>query len=388
MLVIAGETRGHSRPKTNPVSAQMERMFRDAADEGDGGVAVAVEKAVSTQVAAAAYSETRVEGLNLWFQHAMERASQRFTVQARVITVLLSIALVMGAHFNAIRIFQSLSSDAQTRAQLNASADALARQAEQLPRAHEGSRSVVPDVYRAAMVTALGLAPAPAAEPVKTKSRHSSRSSTSSSSPAPVPAADAASAAPTADAQASASEPPSAADAGQAAPPVAAVASTETPRKERKHKSSASANKSSVKEPAAVGLVSTEDPVTVEAKRKAAKALESRPGFASREDAALWLRETLAGSPALDHLAASYEQEVNAELGGEGDKLIDQSASIKGELARTRLQFIPEPWPGWTLNGHELPGMLLAIVFLSLSAPICYNLLKSIASLRPLRHIK
>src|SRR5579872_818331 len=41
MLVIAGETRGGTRPKMNTGSAQIERLFRET-DEGDGGVAVAV----------------------------------------------------------------------------------------------------------------------------------------------------------------------------------------------------------------------------------------------------------------------------------------------------------------------------------------------------------
>ena len=85
MLVIAGETQSRTTPaKKNPVSAQMDRIFRHTDDDEGGGVAVAVERPI-TQVAAPA--EARLEGLNLWFDRAMERASQRFTVQARVITV-------------------------------------------------------------------------------------------------------------------------------------------------------------------------------------------------------------------------------------------------------------------------------------------------------------
>jgi hypothetical protein len=131
-----------------------------------------------------------------------------------------------------------------------------------------------------------------------------------------------------------------------------------------------------------------EDKATIEAKTRALKALEARPGFASREDAVLWLRDTLDGDIALENLAASYEQEVNAELPGDADKLIDHSASIKRDLDRSALRLFPDPWTGWTPIGSELPGLLIAIAFLSLGAPICYNLLKKIASLRPLPTVK
>ena len=181
MLVIAGERRSRPRPKANPVSAQMEGIFHDSPEGSEGGVAVAVEKAV-TQISG--HAEPRVEGLNQWFDHAMDRASQRFTLQARVITVVLSLVLVFAAHLDAIRLFQTLSSDAQQRAQLAASADAMIKQAEQLPRVREGAgsqasretaRTAVPDVYRNAMIAVLEVTPAPA-EQAKAKPRHSSRS--------------------------------------------------------------------------------------------------------------------------------------------------------------------------------------------------------------------
>jgi hypothetical protein len=377
MLVIAGETRNRTRSKINTGSAQLERMFRDASDEGDGGVAVAVEKPV-TQIAA--HAETRVEGLNLWFDHAMDRASLRFTVQARVITVVLSLVLVFASHFDAIRVFQSLSSDAQTRAQLAAGADALTKQAEQLPRTREASRSVVPDVYRSAMASVLALAPVPPEQP-KSKPRRAARSSAAAS---PVVAGGDAAA--STDAQAAAGVAPPGGDGSQAAP-ADAQASAAAGKKERKHKAAAAAeSKSAGKERGTTTPV--EDTVTLEAKVKALKALESRPGFASREDATLWLRQTLGGNPAAENIVAAYEQEVNSALPGDTDKLIDHSASIKRQLARSGLQLIPETWTGWTPNEGELPGLLLAVVLLCLGAPICFNLFKRVASLRPLPTIK
>lgn len=384
MLVIAGETRNRTRSKINTGSAQMERMFRDASDEGEGGVAVAVEKAVSV-AQVSGHAETRVEGLNLWFEHAMDRASQRFTVQARVITVVLSIGLVFAAHFDAIRLFQTLSSDGQIRAQLANSADALSREAQQLPRAKEGSRTVVPDVYRSAMAAVLEVAPPPS-EQSKSKARHSSRGN---AAPAPLEAEQTSGngAAPN-ELQISATAPQSPEDALQATPAVA-QASPETPAKQRKSKSAKQAKaKSSEKEREKPAAVPGEDRAAMAVKFRALKALETQPGFASREDADLWLRETLNGDPAAENLAAAYEQEVNAQLPGDADRLIDHSASIKRELARTRLQLIPDSWPGSMPSQRELPGLIIAVALLSLGASLCYNLLKGVASLRPLRNIK
>ncbi len=384
MLVIAGETRSRTRPKMSSGSAQIDRIFRET-DEGEGGVAIAVEKAVA-QIAG--HAETRVEGLNLWFDHAMERASQRFTVQARVITVVLSLALVFGLHLDAFHLFQSLSSDAQTRVQLAASADALTRQAEQLAKAKESSRTVVPEVYRNALLVALGSVPAPVEQP-KSKSHHSSHSSAAAASNSTAPIVSGDSAAPV-DAQTAPNSMQASGDASPV-PSPAVQAAPEPSRKSRKRKSSESAeSKSAAKEKERVTPVPAPggDKVTAEAKLKALKALETKPGFESREDAALWLRQILDGDPALENLSVAYEQEVNSELSGDADKLMDHSASVKGDLARSEFRLIPEEWPGWRYSEQELPGLLAALVIVSLCAPLCYNLLKGLASLRPLRNIR
>jgi hypothetical protein len=125
-----------------------------------------------------------------------------------------------------------------------------------------------------------------------------------------------------------------------------------------------------------------EDRVSAEAKAKATQALESAPGFASREDAESWLRAILDGNPARDSLAAAYQQEVNAELVSDSDKLIDQSASLKSELARSEFKLFPER-RGWPPSSNEVPGLLITIAFLSLGAAFWYNTLMSLASLRP-----
>ena len=381
MLVIAGEAQSQRRPKMNPASAQMEKIFQDATEEDSGGVAVAVEKAVA-QISG--HSEPRLEGLNLWFDHAMHRASQRFTLHARMITVVLSVLLVFAAHLDAIRLFQMLSSDAQQRAQLAGSADALVKQAEQFPRAREGARSAVPEVYRSAMAAVLAFTPA-TTEQAKAKPRRGSRNVAAPLPGGSQPLPNAGSTAPN-DIQISLSGSSPAGENDQASPATNPSA-TDAPAKERENRLATTAkSKSAAKaqEKSGSASVPIEDKATVEAKARAAKALQARPGFASREDAVLWLHATLDGNPALENLAAVYEQELNNQLAGDADKLIDHSASIKRQLARSEFRVLPEEWPGWKPTDQELPGLLLAVVLLCLGAPLCYNLLKVIASLRPL----
>ncbi|MGH9680550.1 MAG: hypothetical protein ACRD4Y_11430 [Candidatus Acidiferrales bacterium] len=308
MLVIAGEAQSGPRSKINSSAAEYAKFVRELPDIEEEDVDFAEEKTLKQ---ATRPMEPRLEGVNSWFDHAMLRASQRFTVQARVITVALSLVLVFAAHLDAIRLFRTLSSDAQVRAQLAGSADAMMKQASTLlrPREDGANKEVVPDIYRKAMVDVLQIIP-----------HKSSRGS--------------------------------------------------------KARSSATAAEK-------LELSTAEDGPMMQAKERASKALEAVPGFASREDAVSWLRATLNSDPALDILAANYEQAVNSQLASDADKLIDRSASLQHDLANSELQLIPEKWLGWKPNGNELPGLLLTLALLSLGASVCYNLLKSAASLRP-----
>lgn len=293
--------------------------------EAEGSVAVAVETAAkepesestpATGGLAAAPAPTppepRLEGLRDWFDPVMDRASQRFTLEARLVTVVLSCIFVFAAHFDAVRLFQSMSQGAELRAQLAATAEAIDKQAEQFSHSKEGAHTVVPDVFRKVMasvlrpVAAVPEAPKPKVRPAPAKERRK-------------------------------------------------IAATEAP---------------------------TEDRVTAEAKAKAAQALEAEPGFASREDAESWLRTTLDGNPARASLAATYQQEVNAELVSDSDKLIDEAASLKSELARSEFKLFPDG-RGWPQSLNQVPGLLVTVAFLSLGAAFWYNTLKRIASLRP-----
>ena len=254
-------------------------------------------------------SEPRLEGLRAWFDHVMDRASQRFAFQARLVTIVLSCIFVLAAHFDAVRLLRSMSDGAELRARLAATAEALDKHAEQLSRPKEATQTVVPDVYRKAMVSVLRTAAA-IPEPAKRKARGKER------------------------------------------------------------------------EKVAVTPAPAEDSVTMEAKSKAMHALETSPGFASREDAESWLRTTLNGNPARETLAAAYQQEVNAELVSDSDKLIDQSASLKNDLARSEFRLFPDG-RGLAQSSNEVPGLLVTVAFLSLGAAFWYNTLKNLASLRP-----
>jgi hypothetical protein len=344
---------GIVRHASNAGPLQNERLAPAAADfdegivrhaepvETEGSVAVAVEKATAqanepepeftpaTQKLTAptdpAPTEPRLEGLRAWFDHVMDRASQRFTLQARLVTVVLSCIFVFAAHFDSVRLFQSMSQGAELRAQLAATAEAIDNQAEKFSHSSEGAHSVVPDVYRKAMASVLRPAaavPEPLKEPSKPKARRGSHTAASPSR--------------------NSQESP-----GNSLPAVAA-----------------------------------EDKVTAEAKAKATQALETVPAFASREDAESWLRATLDGNPARASLAAAYQQEVNAELLNDSDKLIDESASLKGELARSEFRLFPGERSS-SQSSNEVPGLLITVAFLSLGAAFWYNTLKSVASLRP-----
>ena len=344
----------HSKPyfdesivgRSAKVSLQNQSLFPAVADfdegivrhaepvEPEGSVAVEVENsaaqarepevestAASGGLASVAISpEPGLEGLRAWFDPLMERASQRFTVQARVVTVALACIFVFAAHFDAVRLLQAMSQGAELRAQLAATAAGIDKQAEELSHAKSGARTVVPEVYRAAMFAVFRSA---SAESLQDN------------------------------------------EGGEVRP---------SPKRRSRAKEREKA--------AAAAATSTEDPVTAGAKSKAMHELETAPGFASREDAESWLRAALDGNPARDSLAAAYQQELNAELISDSDRLIDQSASLKSELARSEFKLFQDE-RGRLESSGEMPGLLVAIALLSLGAAFWYNALQNLASLRP-----
>ncbi|PYT97333.1 MAG: hypothetical protein DMG38_19905 [Acidobacteria bacterium] len=281
-------------------------------------------------------SEPRLEGLRAWFDDFMDRASQRFTVEARLVTVVLSCIFVFAAHFNPVRLLQSMSQGAELRAQLAATAVGMDKQAEQSSRAKQGAHTVVPDVYRKAMVAILHTV---SVIPVQVNRNGQAAAST-----------------------------------GQAVPETHANKEGIDARTPVKRKGRAKEREKTA--------APAEDSVTAGAKSKAMRDLEAVPGFASREDGESWLRATLDGNPARESLVAAYQQEVNAELVSDSDKLIDQSASLKSELARSQFRLFQDE-RGWLQSSSEVPSLLVTVALLSLGAAFCYNLFQNLASLRP-----
>ena len=265
-------------------------------------------------------SEPGLEGLRAWFDPIMERASQRFSVQARLVTVVLSCIFAFGAHFDSLRLLQSMSHGAELRAQLTATAAGIDKQAEQLAHSKPGTHTVVPEVYRQAMVSILrGVS----AETSPTNEESGAK-----------------------------------------------------PQGKRR-------SRAKEREKVAATAAPTEDPLTAGAKSKAMHELETVPGFASREEAESWLRTTLDGNPARENLFAAYERELNAELVSDSDKLIDQSASLKSELARSQFKLFQDERSWAQSSSSKMPGLLVTIALLSLGAAFWYNTLQNLASLRP-----
>jgi hypothetical protein len=220
-------------------------------------------------------------------------------------------------------------------------------------------------------------------EPGRPKSHHSSHHSSSSAAAASQAAANGASADSPDGAQAAAQPPAEDVSASAAAQPASAA-----PVRDSKHRSAKSSSKSKTPAPveavkAPVAPTPGEDIASMQAKATASKVLVSTAGFASREDAVDWLRASLNSNPAVDNLVANYEQAVNAQLVSDTDKLLDHSASMRHDFGRSELALVPEKWMGWKPAGNEWPGLLVAVALLSLCAPICFNLLKAVASLRP-----
>lgn len=76
--------------------------------------------------------DSKLKELEVLFNAAMDRASQRFTAHSRVWTIGFSIALAFFVHLDAIALLKQLSSDAELRAKLVASSDAMMKQADKI----------------------------------------------------------------------------------------------------------------------------------------------------------------------------------------------------------------------------------------------------------------
>jgi hypothetical protein len=70
--------------------------------------------------------------IDRWFDSVMDRTAQRFVMHTRLWTVIFSFVLAFALHLDAFRLLTQLSTDAELRARLVASADVLTRKADEV----------------------------------------------------------------------------------------------------------------------------------------------------------------------------------------------------------------------------------------------------------------
>ncbi|MCH7962969.1 MAG: hypothetical protein IH852_03425 [Bacteroidetes bacterium] len=117
-----------------------------------------------------------------------------------------------------------------------------------------------------------------------------------------------------------------------------------------------------------------------------ASELRPPPAFVSREDGENWLREQLAGNEQIELLINQYGKLIDSNLTNSVERLRDRAISIKSELDKTKLQLIPQPYPGWNYSPGDIHfwGVLVMAAFLSLGAPFWFKALKTMSALRPI----
>jgi hypothetical protein len=120
------------------VAADVRSLFPKDAAKADR--LIAGMKAQATQLPAK---------IGQWFDSVMDRSAQRFTLHMRIWTVLFSIVIAFALQLDAFSLFTRVSTDAELRARLVASADALTKKADDVLAS--GSNGVPSIVYLEAM---------------------------------------------------------------------------------------------------------------------------------------------------------------------------------------------------------------------------------------------
>ncbi len=120
--------------------------------------------------------------------------------------------------------------------------------------------------------------------------------------------------------------------------------------------------------------------------------LADRPPVSTLTEADAWIRRCLADSPLspqINGIIAQYNAAAQAESRKRLDDLSQEIGAIGDRLNKTGVEMIPSPYPGllsgnWSWPWPHLAGILASAALLSLGAPFWFNLLKSLANLRPL----
>ena len=98
------------------------------------------EQVIAQMMAAA---EHFPRSIHQWFDSMMDRVSQRFVMHTRWWTIIFSILVAFAFHLDALKLLAQLSTDAELRSRLIASADALTKKADEILVASPGASSAV-----------------------------------------------------------------------------------------------------------------------------------------------------------------------------------------------------------------------------------------------------
>lgn len=127
----------------------------------------------------------------------------------------------------------------------------------------------------------------------------------------------------------------------------------------------------------------TEAVARLKASNAAAKPLGMPPEFYSAAAARDWIYAQIGDSSAAAALIVEYNNILNAVLREKIGRLVNVADSIRSDLNQTRFTLIPNPYPQWPYGWRPIIGMITSMILLSLGAPFWYNVLKSLANLRP-----
>lgn len=85
-------------------------------------------------------------------------------------------------------------------------------------------------------------------------------------------------------------------------------------------------------------------------------------------------------------MITQYRNLIDSNLSNSIERLKDRAVSIKGELDKSKFQFIPDPYPGWnySIGERHFWGVLVMAAFLSMGAPFWFKALKTMSALRPI----
>lgn len=327
--------------------------------------------------------ETAENGLKevaILFNAAMDRTSQRFALHSRVVTVVFSLVFALVAHFDAIKLFKQLSEDADLRANLVASSDAMMKQADKIlssatPAAQAATRpAAAPPATDAAVPPTASAAP-PAANSGGGASPPTPSAVAVTTDRVVAPALPAApSLQPTARELDKATVDCLAADSLRAVVPSIYAAAMICPTTLIPFADARAAARRS-------SATQEDKDAWIAEKRK-------MRGLATREDALDYVKARVRSATTkedeLEQQVDRYLENLNTLLSrSESNQLFDQAASINGQLARAGIDLWPDPYPGFP-KPQEFPGLLVAAALLSLGAPFWFNMLKTLSNLRPL----